>query len=161
MNKGSYREAKLMRVTTFLTALLLLVSFNAAQGEEDKRPGTISGTVTNAKGEIVVGFPIKLYEFNFNPGADFNGGRSEKAPKRNAWGLPDVIQMQSKFGPLVGTVMTDKKGQYLFKNLKPGSFRYRAGGVETFRTVGTAGGTCNLQPGTNMILDIQLMPPQH
>lgn len=148
-----------MRLRLSLAVLILLFSFSPLRAE-DETPGSVTGTLTNAAGEKVAGFTIKFYELKIDYGKEIGGEGKGNPSKRSAPGQIEVEQMQHKFGELKVTLQTDKDGKFEIKKLKPCNYRYRAGGVDTFRTIGTAGGTFELAPGEAKVLNIQLAPPQ-
>jgi len=127
---------------------------------ENESPVQVTGTVKDSTGKLTPGVIIKLFKVTNNPGQEIGGrgGSGGGGGKRDAFGTPETIELQgNKFGQMVGTATTDQNGAYIFKSVKPGSYRYMAGNP---RTTGYAGGTFDVAAGQNMTLEIQLQPPQ-
>jgi|GEM_PF-5136504 len=140
-----------------LLAVFAVVLMSKPLFAQNESPVQVTGTVKDSAGNPAKDCNIKLYKVEHQNDREMGGAGGGGAPgKRDAFGNPEVIEMQNKFGRPVAQAVSDKDGKFLFKAVKPGHYRYTAGNP---KTTGYAGSTFDVEGGKPMTVEIQLGAP--
>lgn len=146
------------RISALCMAAAVLVSSFAAPtlAGDDQAAVQVSGTVKDSQGKPAAAVTVTLYKVADSSDDELGGTKTEEPGKRAGWQLPKPINLD-KMGTKIGQETTDANGQYVFKSVKPGKYRYQAG---IARKTGYSGGMLEVTAGKNVTFDITLSPAQ-